>query len=393
MRTVAAQIGGIGERTVLQSVSLGQLTPRWSPDLRYLVTVSSVVERTQFSRLLNAGVNNLAMLITQSQLLLEGSPYVVAPEDAIIEGDVVASVSQRKRIQVLDRPSDEHHTVFLTNRCNSNCLMCSQPPTRQNDDWLIDEAKMIAAHMSVSPEIIGFTGGEPLLLGTRLVEVLHHFHQFHPKSHFEVLTNGRLLGNDGQARALLEGLTHQVTWMVPLYGHADFLHDFVVQANGAFEETLNGLLNLQAYGQSIQLRIVLIRPVLNVLPALCDFIGNNLPFVTEVALMGCEPTGFALANTELCQVNIFDWWDQLQEGVDCLHRQDVPLILMNLPYCALPRRLWPLAAQSISDWKLSYVAECEGCECRDRCSGLFKWSNDVGWKPTKLRKITGIEKL
>ncbi|MEW8333806.1 MAG: hypothetical protein AB2692_22940, partial [Candidatus Thiodiazotropha sp.] len=88
--------------------------------------------------------------------------------------------------------------------------------------------------------------------------------------------------------------------MVSLYGHADFLHDFVVQANGAFNETLNGLLNLKARGQSIQLRIVLIRPVLNLLPALCDFIGNNLPFVTEVALMGCEPTGFALANAELC---------------------------------------------------------------------------------------------
>lgn len=392
MQTVKAQIRGLSERTILQAVNLDNLSKRWSPDLRYLVSVTSLEERTQFSRLLNSGVNNIAMLVAHRKFLLERTPHVVEPENAIKQGDVVAAISHRNQIQVLDRPSDDHHTIFLTNRCNSNCLMCSQPPTRQNDDWLVDEARVIATHMSESPEIIGFTGGEPLLLGSKLVEVLRHFHQLHPNSHFEVLTNGRLLGNEGHANALLDGLDFQVTWMVPLYGHADFLHDFVVQANGAFNETLNGLLNLKARGQSIQLRIVLIRPVLNLLPALCDFIGNNLPFVTEVALMGCEPTGFALANAELCQVDIFDWQDQLEEGVDNLQRHDVPVILMNLPHCALPGRLWSLASKSISDWKVSYAAECEECECRDRCSGLFKWSNDVGWKPAKLTKIKGMEK-
>ncbi|MCG7875162.1 MAG: His-Xaa-Ser system radical SAM maturase HxsC [Candidatus Thiodiazotropha endolucinida] len=392
MRTISAQIRGIGERTVMQTVNLADLKQRWSPDLRYLVSVSSPEERDQLSRLVNGGVTNLAMWVTQPQLLMDEIPSVEVPMGAIEEGDVVVAISHRERIQVPDRLSDEHHTVFLTNRCNSNCLMCSQPPTRQNDNWLIDEAKAIAAHMAASPDIIGFTGGEPLLLGPRLVEVLHHFRQFHPNSHFEILTNGRLLGNGQQARALLEGLTPRVTWMVPLYGHADFLHDFVVQANGAFEETVNGLLNLQAYRQSIQLRVVLIQPVLNILPALCEFIGNNLPFVTEVALMGCEPTGFALANPDLCQVDIFDWQDQLEEGVARLEQHAIPVILMNLPHCALPSKLWPLAAQSISDWKLSYVAECEGCECKEQCSGLFMWSNDVGRKPTKLRTIFGIEK-
>ena len=34
------------------------------------------------------------------------------------------------------------------------------------------------------------------------------------------------------------------TWMVPLYGHADFLHDYIVQSPGAFDETIDGLLTL-----------------------------------------------------------------------------------------------------------------------------------------------------
>ena len=47
--------------------------------------------------------------------------------------------------------------------------MCSQPPTRRDDSWLIDEAIKIAAHIRTPPPIVGLTGGEPLLLGLKLV--------------------------------------------------------------------------------------------------------------------------------------------------------------------------------------------------------------------------------
>jgi len=99
---------------------------------------------------------------------------------------------------------------------------------------------------------------------------------------------------------------------VPLYGHADFLHDFVVQAPCAYEQTIAGVLNLQACQQPVQLRIVLIQPVLlEILPELCTFIGRNQPFFREVVLMVCEPIGFALANRELCEVDLVDWHSTL----------------------------------------------------------------------------------
>ena len=44
---------------------------------------------------------------------------------------------------------------------------------------------------------------------------------------------------------MLQGLNAPVAWLVPLYGHCDFLHDFVVQSPGAFEETIEGLLTLK----------------------------------------------------------------------------------------------------------------------------------------------------
>src|SRR5690606_23651641 len=116
-----------------------------------------------------------------------------------------------------------------------------------------------------------------------------------------------------------------------LYGHADLLHDFVVQQHSAFEETLEGLYVLQYYEQPIQLRIVLVKPVLENLIDLCTYIRTNLPFVNEVALIGCEPIGFALANKELSQVDIKDWWDQLNAAVDLLLSTKTRLVLMNIP--------------------------------------------------------------
>ena len=140
-------------------------------------------------------------------------------------------------------------------------------------------------------------------------------------------------------------------------------------------------LRYMTYKQQIQLRIVLIEPTIQILPELCTFIGRNLPFVREVALMGCEPTGFALANRDVCQLDMQDYKEELLNGVRPLNRFDVPLVLMNLPLCVLPRELWSHAHKSISDWKQTYAVECDSCSVRDQCSGLFSWYTN-SWKPT-----------
>jgi hypothetical protein len=33
--------------------------------------------------------------------------------------------------------------------------------------------------------------------------------------------------------------------------------------------------------------------------------------------------------------------------------------------------VWPFAVQSISDWKNAFVAECDHCVEKPRCSGFF----------------------
>jgi His-Xaa-Ser system radical SAM maturase HxsC len=370
MRRLAATIDTSTSPHVHRVVNLDQLVAEWRPDLRFLVMAHSDESRNQVCRLQATGITNVSWVTCDSLEL----------------GDIVVPDPSKNHAFVLYRESDAHHALLLTNRCNSYCLMCSQPPTKHDDSWLIDEALDVINHLKNSPSVLGLTGGEPLLLGASLQRILDALATQHPTTRVEVLTNGRLFSDPVVAAAVLGSVQANVRWLVPLYGHADFLHDFVVQAHGAYEQTLAGLLTLQEHGQQVQLRIVLIDPVLRVLDELCGFIGRNLPFVREVALMACEPIGFALANREHCEVDLADWTDGLKRASKTLDRHAVPHLFMNAPLCALPETLWHVAHKSISDWKNSYAAECDRCTVKEQCSGLFAW-HERGWKPTKIRAI------
>lgn len=389
MRNIQAAFRDFPERRVYRVVSASALVREWRPDRRFLVILESGEDAAALSRWHVSGINNIAAAseLDFSSCLPGSVPQVVTPLSGVEEGDVVVANVSRGELCVLYRDSDMHHSILLTNRCNSHCLMCSQPPTRHDDSWLVDEAKDIAHHIARSPDSIGLSGGEPLLLGTALRDVIETFRSEHPTTRLDILSNGRLLSRRPIADDLLTDLpSESVTWMIPLYGHADFIHDFVVQSPGAFEETLSGLLVLQEHNQPIQLRIVLIGPVLRILPELCRFIGHNLPFVREVALMACEPIGYALANRDQCEVDLTSWQPELLSAAAILSRAAIPHLFMNTPLCALPRELWDRAHQSISDWKRVYAEECAGCEIRGICSGLFAWHNQ-SWRPATIRAV------
>ena len=71
---------------------------------------------------------------------------------------------------------------------------------------------------------------------------------------------------------------------IPLYSDIASKHDFVVQAKGAYDETI-GILNLKAYNQKVEIRVVLHQKTYERLPQLALFIVRNLQFVDHVALM------------------------------------------------------------------------------------------------------------
>jgi His-Xaa-Ser system radical SAM maturase HxsC len=287
------------------------------------------------------------------------------------DGDVLALDPVSRRFRVLYRHGSKNNTFLVTERCNHYCLMCSQPPRKVNDGWIVDEISACIDLIDPTTASIGFTGGEPLLEGSRFLSLLTKTRDRLPKTSVHVLTNGRAFADDSVATAWAE-IQHPDLWAgIPIYAAVDHIHDYVVQAQGAFDETVLGILRLKDKGQRVEVRCVLHAITAPRLKQTCEWFARNLPFVDHVALMGLENTGFALANQELLWIDPLDYADDLASGVGTLRAAGVNVSVYNLPLCVLDRSVWDVAVQSISDWKNAYLPVCNECAVRDRCSGFF----------------------
>ena len=158
---------------------------------------------------------------------------------------------------------------------------------------------------------------------------------------------------------------------IPIYSDVSTIHDYVVQSDGAFDETIRGILNLKRFGQKVEIRVVVHRQTYARLPQLAEFLVRNLTFVDHVALMGLEITGFTRANLECLWIDPADYQTELYRAVSFLADGRMNVSIYNHQLCVLDKRLWPYARKSISDWKNEYMPECEGCGIREQCGGFF----------------------
>jgi len=118
--------------------------------------------------------------------------YVLPPALRYLsDGDVVRIDPSRRSLHALYRRNSRHNTLLVTERCDNYCTMCSQPPKGADDSWLVDDALQVIDLMSPETQEVGITGGEPALLGPRLVEIVRRLGERMPRTVVHVLSNGR----------------------------------------------------------------------------------------------------------------------------------------------------------------------------------------------------------
>lgn len=311
-------------------------------------------------------------------------------QDVVRPGDVLRLRGGSGQISVVYRRGSSANVLFVTERCNSLCLMCSQPPREEDDAWRIDELLRTIPLIDPDEPQLGITGGEPTLLGPDLRRLLDACGHHLPETGLHVLTNGRRFADPAAARAWVEAGGPRTTWAVPLAGDTPERHDEIMGAQGGFDETLEGLAELASLGARVEIRVVLHALSVPRLPQLAGFIYRRLPFVEHVALMGLEPMGYAKGNRDRLWIDPADYVASLAEAVGFLDARGMAVSLYNLPLCVLPSGLWSFARQSISDWKNAYAPECETCAVRNRCAGFFA-SAGQEWRSRGVRAVTSQE--
>ena len=267
------------------------------------------------------------------------------------------------------------NTLLVTEQCDNRCLFCSQPPNELSDIELYQKATLSILNYNQTG-VIGISGGEPTLNRFGFITMLNMLSSHEIANPLHILTNGRGLANQSLLSELRFPVTNlDILWGIPLYGFTGKLHDALVKADGAFVETLQGILNLAALGQSVELRIIPVRDNLDSLAALVEFVISNFPNIESIAVMNLEPKGWARNNFDSLYVKVENQVEVLVEMVSIAQRRKQAISLFNYPLCLLPDSLRPFACQSISDWKNYYPKICNECDLKSKCGGFFASSS------------------
>lgn len=291
------------------------------------------------------------------------------------EGDILR-LSPNGECQLLYEQQSLDNAILVTERCNCRCLMCPQPPQKDLIS-LQEEVLELLRFVNPSPIAFGITGGEPTCVFDDLITIIECIRQWHPTSYTQILTNARVLSDFSKTEKIHEIAGKNATFCVPVYSDDDVIHDYLVQSNGAFWQTIEGLLNLGGLGANVEVRIVVLAHNYKRLPQWAEFIYRNSPFVSHVAIMGLEPIGLARENIDTLWIDPADYIPELLAAVRTFHQRGIPVSIYNHQLCTLPKQLWRFVARSISSWKVRFDNRCAPCSVKDNCGGFFFSATDV----------------
>ena len=322
---------------------------------------------------------NFYLTTSTNKKLINNLPYVeVADDFNYIQHNDIIRFYENDSFGVIFRAGSPHNSFLVTEQCNHYCLMCSQPPRKIDDSYLLNEIKQAIPLIPKDTREIGFTGGEPTLFGEDFLDVLRLTKNYLPDTSIHILSNGRAFVDHDFVKSYATIDHHDMMVGIPIYSDDPKLHDYIVQAQGAFDETILGVLNLKKLNQKVEIRIVLHKQSIRRLKELCEYIVRNLLFVDHVALMGLEMMGFTRGNLDALWIDPYEYKDLLSESIGILENARMNVSLYNHQLCLVNQDVYPYYRKSISDWKNEYPGECNNCSRLNECGGFF--SSGVKYK-------------
>jgi His-Xaa-Ser system radical SAM maturase HxsC len=277
------------------------------------------------------------------------------------------------RIIPLAASDFSERTLFVTGRCNSNCIMCPYGSRWRANAADVPVELLLREIDLMSPyaDYLCITGGEPALMKESFFRIL-----WAAKEHFEdcmvhILTNGRAFYYRDFFDEYRQCRPGKTLLGIPLHAAEAALHDEISGTPGSFQQTVAGLDRLHAAGEHIELRVVTSALNAHELPALAKFIAERYPDVYRVCLMGLEMMGNAMINRARVWISFDDLREQVECAAEILLQAGVPVQLYNFPLCMVSDRYRTLCQKSISRHKVRFFPSCENCAHQALCGGFF----------------------
>lgn len=279
------------------------------------------------------------------------------------------------------------NAILVTNRCNSNCIMCptAESIRRKNEEYTADELIKIAKHIPSDAPHITITGGEPFLIKEDMFKLLNYLKLQLSDTSFLLLTNGRAFCSKKYVSLFKETAPPDILLGIPIHGFNSQTHDYITQAEGSFSQTFCGIKNLLSAGARVELRIVVSGLNADFITEIAELISAEFKTAFCVKFIGLEMTGNAAKNSKQVWIDYPTAFQKSKKGVDILVESGIDVGIYNFPLCAVDKKYWNICEKSISDYKVRFASECSKCTVKDACGGMF--SGTVRMAKEKVKAI------
>ena len=290
----------------------------------------------------------------------------------IIEEDIV-TISSNGVINKTRFVSGKEIDIFVTNKCNSNCIMCpvSENVRKQNNEkyqeWLMKYINALPDYV----DFINITGGEPTLGGDFFINVVKVLRNKYPHTGFQILTNGRSVSDNSFLEKIFPILPSGVLFAIPIHSSNPEEHDRITRSKGSFVQTDAGIKNLIRKRQKIELRIVISKININSIYETAQYIKKHYKHVYSVNFVAMEMMGNAAINKADIWIDYECIFPKIRNAIDLLVASGIDVKLYNFPLCVVAEGYWTIAAKSISEYKIQYPCECDKCTVKEICGGFF----------------------
>lgn len=290
----------------------------------------------------------------------------------IYTGDII-SISDKGYTSIMYSEQNGEIDVFMTNKCNSNCVMCPLPEAvrrkkqENHEEWVKEYINILPNHV----RYINITGGEPTLSQQFFIDMLLAMKEKFTKSDFQLLTNGRSSADKNFLQKVLQVVPGGMRFAIPVHSADSGVHDMITQSKDSFIQTDRGIKNLLHEQQKVEVRIVVSRKNADTLVDTAKYIVDNYKGVFCVNFVGMEMMGNAALNKESLWIDYSEAFKKSKDAIDILVGAGIDVQLYNFPLCAVNRGYWHIAVKSITDYKIRYMDECDECSVKEICGGFF----------------------
>lgn len=292
--------------------------------------------------------------------------------------------------------------ICAWNKCNSKCIMCTNPTEFQARDSFkdysfaqlkgrISAAKIFDGKENLIDDKIIFTGGEPTI-HPDFFKILTFTRKKYPPVIIELDTNGRRFCYAPFTKKVLK--FRPVNIYTSFHGFDAKTHDAITRTPGSFSQTVKGIKTILKYKSlglhQLELRIIITKLTYQYAEKILQFIKRIFPGIDRVVIIFMEMEGQAGKNFKIVGTTHTEF------------RKFIPKIakwipefrgfrFYHFPLCTIEPSLWKYTWRTLPDYEIIFLSVCKNCLYKKYCLGIHKdYLEKVGgkeFKPIKEKYI------